>query len=394
MKLGLDNIRSLLEGLGNPQNAYKCIHVAGTNGKGSVSAMLAAALQANGYKVGLYTSPHLVDFRERIKVNGVMISRDDVQHFLAKIWNTVEELNATFFEVTTALAFDHFKHEHVDIAIIETGLGGRLDATNVLEHPIATVVTSISLEHTQFLGDTLELIAYEKAGILKHRSPAIVSVEESLHHVFIDRARAVGTTILFTKDFSLPEEYARLETPFIGEHQRTNLRTVLATLQSLHLPLRPNDNIEGIHFTPILTGLRARLEEYPDSRFIAKGAHLLLDVAHNPEAFKMLADHFDSVGLHPRVIIGLASDKDRMKIFAEVQRFASQVICVQALNQRAVDSVVLTSEALHFGIKAIDGMSVNNGIMMALAQVKQGEHVVLCGSHYVVGEYLADRKTV
>ncbi len=394
MKLGLDNIRSLLDVLANPQRSYKSIHIAGTNGKGSVAAMLAAALQANGYKVGLYTSPHLVDFRERIKVNGVMISRNDVQKFLSKIWNKVEELHATFFEVTTALAFDHFKNEHIDIAIIETGLGGRLDATNVLENPIATVVTSISLEHTQFLGDTLELIAYEKAGIFKHRSPAIVSVADSLHDVFIDRARAVGTHVLFTKDFLLPDEFARLEPPFTGEHQRTNLRTVLATLQSLDLPLRTKDTIEGIHFTAILTGLKARLEEYPDPRFIAKGAQLLIDVAHNAEAFKMIADYFESAHISPIVIVGLASDKDRTAIFTELKRFASQVICVQAANQRAVDSIVLTSEALHCGLRATDGMSVNNGVMIAASQVKQGEYVLLCGSHYVVGEYLAERKTV
>ncbi|HEY6172625.1 MAG TPA: Mur ligase family protein, partial [Candidatus Kapabacteria bacterium] len=183
MKLGLENIGELLASLGNPQEQYPTIHVAGTNGKGSVSSMLAAALQANGYKTGLYTSPHLVNFTERIKVNGEEIPRDYVASFLEANWHKVEEVKATFFEVTTALMFKYFADKKVDIAVIETGLGGRLDGTNILRKPLATVITSIGLEHTQILGDTLELIAKEKAGIFKQGSPAIVNVAEQLHHV-------------------------------------------------------------------------------------------------------------------------------------------------------------------------------------------------------------------
>src|SRR5258708_7866597 len=197
MKLGLDNIRELLGILGNPQNKFDSVHIAGSNGKGSVSAMLAAAMQGNNYQTGLYTSPHLVDFRERIKINGEMIGEEYVASFLEKIWKDVERLHATFFEVTTAMAFSYFADAGVQIAIIETGLGGRLDATNILEKPLVTVITSISLEHTAQLGNTLEEIAVEKAGIMKTGVPAIVCVPKELKHIFIEHGKEINAPIVF-----------------------------------------------------------------------------------------------------------------------------------------------------------------------------------------------------
>lgn len=395
MKLGLENIRDLLAALDNPHQKFKSIHVAGSNGKGSVSAMLAAALQANGYKVGLYTSPHLVDFRERIKIGGQLIPKDYVSNYLKTIWNTVEELQATFFEVTTALAFKYFADEKVDAAVIETGLGGRLDATNVLEHPLATIVTSISLEHTQFLGNTLEEIAGEKAGIFKKDSPAIVTVIPQLKQVFSAKAKEVGTQVIFTDEVTPTINGGSIEDmetslALAGLHQKTNLKTVLTTLSVIHLPLETNKIIEGIQNTIKLTGLRARLEEYPDIRFTSEGARLILDVAHNPDAFKMLADYFITTGVSPIVILGLASDKDRTIIFRELKRFATKIICVQANTHRAVPSATLVEEAKKFGFESLDGGAVLEGMEMAAQIAISGDTFLLCGSHFVIGDYLKE----
>ncbi len=392
MKLGLDNIAALLALIDNPHRKFKSIHIAGSNGKGSVSAMLAAALQAHGLKVGLFTSPHLVDFRERIKINGVMIRREAVSEFLQKHWPTVKELQSTFFETTTALAFDHFANEHVDVAVIETGLGGRLDATNILEHPLATVITSISLEHTQILGDTLEAIAGEKAGIFKKDAPAIVSVQDSIKQVFKAKATEVGTTVRFSDEVEIPGYYSTLEPPFAGEHQRANLRTVLATVEILPLELNPAAIIEGIKNTVILTGLRARLEPVADPAFVSKGVTVITDVGHNPDAFKQLAKHFTAHQIKPLVVLGLVSDKDRTEIFSYLKSFASSIITVAAESHRAVASATLASEAAAAGLTAIDGGSVVSGVKKAAAMATAGDTVLICGSHYVIGEYLASLK--
>lgn len=389
MKLGLDNIRELLVRLGDPQKKFPSIHIAGTNGKGSVSAMLSAAFQVHGYKTGLYTSPHLLDFRERIKMNGELVPKAFVADFLSRIWTSVEELNATFFEVTTALAFDYFASENVDIAVIETGLGGRLDATNALEHPLATVVTSISLEHTQFLGDTLELIAAEKAGILKKDSPAIVNVDVALREIFIAKAKDVGTTVLFTDEFVIPLEYAALHSPLLGKHQERNLRTALATLSQIPITVDGKKVQSGIEDTITLTGLRARLEEYPDVRFTEKRVKLLLDVAHNPDAFSVLAEYFQGINVQPVVILGVAKDKDVGSILNEAKKFALRLVAVEADTHRALPSSELAKQAAKMGIAAINGGGVKEGVQKALETLQPGETVLLTGSHYVVGEYLS-----
>lgn len=389
MKLGLDNIRALLASLGDPHKQFPSIHIAGSNGKGSVSAMLSAALQGNGYRVGLYTSPHLVSFRERIKIDAQMISEERTAEILTAMWPKVEELNATFFEVTTALAFKYFADEAIDVAVIETGLGGRLDATNVLERPLATVVSSISLEHTQFLGDTAELIAGEKAGIFKTGSPAIVNVAPELRPIFDARATGLGTTLTYADSFRIPTEYGPLRPPLLGKHQEHNLRTVLATLSVLALRTDLRRSHEGIDYTIMLTGLRARLEEYDDVRFTSRNAKLILDVGHNADAFHALGQYFISASIRPVVVLGLAKDKAVYEVLGEVSRFASRIVTTQADNHRAASSADLARMANTLGLIAEDGGSVRNAIKRASRSVYNGETVLLCGSHYVVGEYLA-----
>ena len=387
MKLGLDNIRELLHILGDPQNTFESIHVAGSNGKGSVSAMLAAALQANGYKTGLYTSPHLVDFRERIKINGTMIGEEYISSFLHKIWKEVERLHATFFEVTTALAFSYFADSGVQLAVIETGLGGRLDATNILTKPLATVITSISLEHTAQLGNTLELIAGEKAGIMKHEVPAIANVENNLRELFLKKAKELDASVLFISDY-IDKEYSTLPLPFIGEHQKQNVRTVLATLNTIRLPLEKELIMSGIENTQKLTGIRARLEEYDYPPAREKKVKLILDVAHNPDAFKYLKEYFLSQEIRPIVIAGFAKDKDIPKILYEVSQFASCLVAVAANSHRALSPEELGSLAEKEGIKTIVSTTPKDGVDAALSIAKEGDILLLTGSHFVAGDFL------
>ncbi|MFI5264581.1 MAG: bifunctional folylpolyglutamate synthase/dihydrofolate synthase, partial [Candidatus Kapaibacterium sp.] len=388
MKLGLDNIRELLAILGNPQKKFVSIHIAGSNGKGSVSAMLAAAMQANGYVTGLYTSPHLVDFRERIKIDGKLITEEYISSFLEKIWKHVERLHATFFEVTTALAFSYFADSGVQIAVIETGLGGRLDATNVLESPLATVITSISLEHMEQLGNTLEEIAGEKAGIMKPGSPAIVNVVNELREVFLVKAKNIGTSVQFISDFNPSNGYQNLEAPFPGHHQEQNLRTALAVLDALQLPLKIELSIQGIAATKKLTGIRARLEEYEYLALREKKLKLILDVGHNPDAFKFLKEYFIAKDIMPIVIAGFANDKDIQSVIKEISQFASKFVAVAAHTHRAMPADILGEISREAGIETIVSSEPKNGVDSAFSIAKEGEVLLLAGSHFVVGDFL------
>lgn len=397
MKLGLENIRVILRSLGDPHRTFPSIHIAGTNGKGSVASMLAAIHTASGRKTGLYTSPHLVDFRERIRIDGVMIGERFVLEFLERVWPLVTELNATFFEVTTALAFQYFASEQVDIAIVETGLGGRLDATNVLEHPLASVVTSIGFDHMAQLGPTLESIASEKAGIIKPGSPAIVNCDRSLEWIFLKKASEVGTTVCFVRDFAAETEWtdwAQWSLALAGKHQQENLRTVLATLDvpmSGHaLPKRPSEDAirEGLARTLELSGLRGRLEEIVVPELERRGVRVMLDAAHNAPAFERLAEYFISAGVEPIVILGLMQDKAIEDVVAWVRRFARKAIAVAPVSKRALASSELAVRASAAGLDALDGQDVMAGFALASESAGRGDTVLITGSHYVIGDFL------
>jgi dihydrofolate synthase / folylpolyglutamate synthase len=391
MKLGLDNIHALLDALDNPHRKFKSIHIAGTNGKGSTAAMLAAIHQASGQMTGLYTSPHLVDFRERIRIDGEMITEEEVASFLERIWPNVEELRATFFEVTTAMAFDHFARHNVDIAIVETGLGGRLDATNVLEKPLATVVTSIGFDHMQQLGPTLESIASEKAGIFKSNVPAIVNTTNEVRHIFKDRANSLNAPFTFVRNFRLPVLLRDLTPTLNGEHQRQNLRTVLATLEAINFNAPIETIRNGIYNTTKLTGLRARLElitlpQHP-------GVQIILDVGHNEDALMRVRDCFLKSSVRPTVVFGIMKDKDVRRAFEILKEFASKLICVQAETQRALPSSDLHEAANSLGIPSRNGGSVTAGVEIALNSAIPGDTILISGSHYVCGDFLKNFET-
>ncbi|HET6399905.1 MAG TPA: folylpolyglutamate synthase/dihydrofolate synthase family protein [Candidatus Kapabacteria bacterium] len=388
MKLGLENIRALLDFLGHPERQFPSIHVAGTNGKGSVSAMLGAVHQAAGKRTGLYTSPHLVDFRERIRVDGEMISEAEVTNFLERIWPKVEELKATFFEVTTAMAFDHFARYRVDIAIVETGLGGRLDATNVLEKPLVTIVTSIGFDHTAQLGPTLESIASEKAGIFKPGVPAVVNCDPELNPVFEKVAREIGCEILFVRNWKVPAPFAGINPSLAGSHQKENVKTVLAAISVLPQELSFEHIRDGISNVASMTGLRARLEEIHSADLSERGLRLFLDVGHNPQALERMKEFFDAMDIRPIVIAGLMKDKNITEVLQILKSFGSYFVAVQAKTVRALPSATLTELAHAAGLPASDGGTVLEGLEVAARKAISRDTLLLTGSHYVIGEFL------
>jgi dihydrofolate synthase / folylpolyglutamate synthase len=394
MKLGLENIRALLEMLGHPERRFDSIHIAGTNGKGSVAAMLAAVHQVAGKRTALYTSPHLVDFRERIRIDGEMISEEEVVTFLKKIWPAIEELKATFFEVTTAMTFDHFARHNIEIAIIETGLGGRLDATNVLDLPLATVITSIGHDHHAQLGPTLEDIAKEKAGIFKKGVPAIVNCQHDLEPIFIQCAKEIGSPLTFVRDAQKDLSDAALwEPPFPGAHQRENLLTVRATLRVLPIQIPDEIAAKAIRDTPYLTGLRGRLDEVEWQELRARNLRLFLDVGHNSEALQAVRQFFEAMNVRPIVIFGIMQDKEIDMVLKTIKSFASVFVAVAADTPRALSSNELASRAESIGLRAIDGGSVSNGVQRAIQKASKGKVLLLAGSHYVVGEFLRELST-
>ncbi len=390
MKLGLQNITALLEFLGRPDRIYPTIHVAGTNGKGSVSSTLAAIFQAAGFKTGLYTSPHLIEFRERIKVSGEMMPQEFMIEFAERLWPKVEEIKATFFETTTAMAFEYFSSQKVDIAIIETGLGGRLDSTNVLEKPLATVVTSIGWDHMAQLGNTLELIAAEKAGIFKKDVPAVVHVQPQLKHAFRERAFEVGTNVLFVDEYQVPATLGGVRPSLRGEFQARNLRTVLAALSVLPMEFSPALIEEAVIRTNELTGLRGRLEAFATPQMRLNGINMILEVGHNPDAIREVVNFVDMNGIRPIIVTGVMKDKDIPPMLQALRKISDRIITVQAHTHRAMDAQELKKLAIEAGFEATSAESVSAGVEEATAIAQPGDTILLVGSHYIVGEFLAN----
>ncbi|MFV0531513.1 MAG: bifunctional folylpolyglutamate synthase/dihydrofolate synthase [Flavobacteriales bacterium] len=310
-KKDLTNIVKLTKLLHNPQNEYKTIHVGGTNGKGSTTHMLASVLQESGYTVGLYTSPHLKDFRERIKVNGKPASKDFVINFIEKHKSFFEENQLSFFEMTVGMAFQYFKEQQVDIAVVEVGLGGRLDSTNII-NPILSVITNISLDHTEMLGNTLTSIAFEKAGIIKKNVPVIIGEKHiETDAVFIQKAKQANAKIIFAEDLMPKHNFT---SDLKGFYQQKNIRTVLVTLDELSktFKLTKKNSIKGLQNTIKNTSLSGRwqiLEENPK---------IICDTGHNLAGIKEIAKQLETLKkekLH--LVLGFVNDKEVSKILDE-----------------------------------------------------------------------------
>ncbi|MBQ2360304.1 MAG: bifunctional folylpolyglutamate synthase/dihydrofolate synthase, partial [Prevotella sp.] len=343
-KEGLSNSWALDEHFNHPHTKFKTIHVAGTNGKGSCSHTIAAILQAEGYRVGLFTSPHLVDFRERIKVNGDCISQEYVMDFVENERSFFEPLHPSFFELTTAMAFKYFADSLVDIAVIEVGLGGRLDCTNIIT-PILSVITNISFDHTQFLGDTLEKIAMEKAGIIKRDIPIVIGeTTPETRNVFIQKAKEMNAPIFFAEEYNNPIAN-ELDFELKGSYQLKNKQTILCAVSHLPLSISPSSIKEGLSHVVELTGLMGRWQT------IRERPTVICDTGHNVGGWQYLSQQIKSQpckNLH--IVFGMVDDKDIDTVMNMLPTNATYYF-TQAQTKRAIPANIVEEKGKEHHLK-------------------------------------------
>jgi dihydrofolate synthase/folylpolyglutamate synthase len=405
-KANLDNTLAICELLGHPERAFKSVHIAGTNGKGSSSHMLAAVLQSRGLKVGLYTSPHLKDFRERIRINGKMIPKPYIVRFVSKHKRAFEKIEPSFFEWTVGLAFDYFAHEKVDIAIIETGLGGRLDSTNVIQ-PLFSIITNISADHMNLLGNTLPKLAFEKAGIIKARTPVIIGeTQNNVKAVFKRLAKIRKSPILFADEHfkAIPVKKAGTQTSQLlnisgegkiflknvacglkGLYQQKNIATVFQALVLLNesgFDLSEKHIRQGIAEVAEMTGLRGRWE------MIQAKPLTIADTGHNEAGIKEVLKQIRRTP-HRKLlfVIGLVSDKDISKILSLFPKKADYYFC-KASVPRALDADTLQAMAKRKGLKGKPYSTVKKALRAAQKKAGKGDLVFVGGSTFTVADAL------
>ncbi|MEW6470379.1 MAG: folylpolyglutamate synthase/dihydrofolate synthase family protein [Bacteroidota bacterium] len=407
-KANLDNTIAICSLLGNPENKFRSVHVAGTNGKGSTSHLIASILQCAGYKVGLYTSPHLNDFRERIKINGKMIAKDAVIEFVRQYKDDFGKIKPSFFEWTVGLAFDHFAKSRVDIAVIEAGLGGRLDSTNVIT-PLVSVITNISYDHTALLGDTLEKIAHEKAGIIKKRVPVVIGeTQKESAPVFIKKAKLENAPIVFADDFiglkntrqvnrkgklflsgQLALQHVKgkpfpLLCELPGAYQAKNICTAVAAVHVLNsylgIHLSQQAIAEGLEKVVSKTGLLGRWQ------VLQRKPLVIADTGHNEAGIKEVLEQIRKIPhkkLH--IVFGAVNDKDISNILALLPKKAAYYFC-QANIPRALDARVLAALAVQQGLKGNIYPSVRKAVKAAKTAAAKNDLVFIGGSTFVVAE--------
>ena len=378
-KKDLSNIILICEHLNNPHNNFKSIHIGGTNGKGSCSHMLSSILQEANYKVGLYTSPHLVDFRERIKINGDMISKDSILKFMHENFDFFESNNLSFFEMTVGLAFDYFSKNKVDIAIIEVGMGGRLDSTNIIS-PILSIITNISLDHTRFLGSNIFDIAKEKAGIIKENIPVVIGeTQQEISPIFTDLAKSKNSEIIFADHFI----YDTYNCDLKGDYQKKNIKTVLKSTEILkHLDYKINDSHikTGLNNVSNNTGLQGRWQ------VIQRKPMIICDTAHNEAALGEVISQLTKMEyseLH--FIIGFSNDKNLKKI-SKIFPEDSKYYFVQSKVGRARDAKEVR-DIFKLNNRCGDYYrSVKNTIQYVKGVSKENDIIFIGGSTFVVSE--------
>lgn len=404
-KEGLENTLALDAHTGHPHREFRTIHVAGTNGKGSTSHTLAAILQSSGLKVGLYTSPHLLDFRERIRVNGTPIPEDYVIKFIEENRSFTEPLHPSFFEVTTAMAFRYFADSKVDVAVIEVGLGGRLDCTNIIT-PDLSIITSIGFDHTQFLGNTLAEIASEKAGIIKPGIPVVIGeVCKETRPVFQAKAEACNSRIVFSTDnckiisASNPdsdtliyhtEEFGDIKASLTGDCQRQNAETILTAVQVLKeyagYSVSKADVLEGFCHTTDMTGLHGRWET------VAASPRIICDTGHNSHGLKHIARQLDRLhrqnGGKLGIVFGMVNDKDVNTVLELMPKDAAYYF-TQASVHRAIPAEELRELAAGQGLAGASYPSVESALQAARNDLSEADIIFVGGSSYVVADLFA-----
>ena len=390
-KPGLGNIEALCELMGQPQDYFKSLHIAGTNGKGSSSHFMASILQEHGYKVGLYTSPHLHSFTERIKINGIQVAEEWVADFVSSRLDLIEKVRPSFFEWTVIMAFTYFKEQQVDFAIIETGLGGRLDSTNIIS-PLACLITNISFDHQDLLGDTLEKIASEKAGIIKSQIPVTISEKQpETSEVFIAKASSVNAPLQFASDVVSASDFTftsptwgemNVNSPYKGHYQQKNIRGVLAWCEQIQsiIPLEGAKIRKGIEQTRVNTGLQGRWE------ILGENPKIIADTGHNKSGIMEIMQQINKEGFdHLTIILGMVADKDIDSVLSLFPTEASYYFC-QANNPRAISALELQKLAATKGLQGKVVPSVNEAIALAKSHSEASDGILICGSTYLVGE--------
>ncbi|MGN6248028.1 MAG: bifunctional folylpolyglutamate synthase/dihydrofolate synthase [Ginsengibacter sp.] len=400
-KPDLKNTLALCEFLGNLQDKIKTVHVAGTNGKGSVSHMLAAIFQQNGYKTGLYTSPHLKDVRERFKVNGELMSESFLVDFVEKTKTITEEIKPSFFELTFAMAVDFFARENVDVAIIETGLGGRLDSTNVIK-PLLSIITNVGYDHMDILGDTLEKIAFEKAGIIKENIQVVVGERNpETQNVFEKKAKEMNAPLIFAEDFyqiissqyhpsfldlEIEDKESRkkfqLQTDLNGIYQQKNIVSTLASTDVLKkfFSLTNEKTFDALRNVKKLTGLFGRWEIINEKPTVA------LDVAHNEDGIRQLLLQIEKINYNSlHIIFGMVKDKDIEKVLQQFPKEAKYYF-TKAHNPRALPEDQLKELASQYSLGGETFTDVNKALKSAMDKASADDLVVVCGSVFLIAE--------
>jgi len=403
-KADLHNTIELLNILDNPQNKFRTIHVAGTNGKGTTSHTLASIFQEHGFKTGLYTSPHLHDYRERIRINGTMIPEQNVIDFVAEHKEQMEKMQLSFFEMATGMAFDYFAKEKVDIAIIEVGMGGRLDCTNVIR-PELSIITQISMDHTHFLGDTLEKIAVEKAGIIKTGVPVVIGeTQPEIEHVFKDKAKECKSHIFFAdqifdcdkvhvesleyqefdiwKNSELYMEAAKY--PLLGFYQKKNLATILCAIDILKdkFGITKDEIADGLENVVRNTNLMGRWQ------ILYKSPLVIADTGHNIGGIKEIVTQLNDMNFNKlHFVLGCVNDKDIDGILGLLPHYAEYYFC-KADIPRGLDANILAEKAFKAGLRGNVYESVQNAYKSAFNNAKFDDVVFIGGSNFTVAEII------
>lgn len=408
IKPGLERISRLLTRLNNPQNKFKSIHIAGTNGKGSVSSMFASVLMSAGYKVGLYTSPHILRFNERIRVNGKEIEDNFLVETADELLSLTTNEEITFFEITTALAFKYFAENNIDIGVIETGMGGRFDATNVIL-PIMSIITRISFDHQEYLGNTLQEIAFEKAGIIKKNSICITSnkskeildvIKQKCYETNTELIEAnkivTAENLVFQNNFQMVADFdingyklSDLRIGLCGQHQIENVQIVLAALNNLKSKLNINENSirDGLNYVKQNTGFHGRIE------LIRAEPPIVIDVAHNPDSINQLVDTIQKCGFNSRnwlVVFAAMKDKDVANMLKKLSDISDCIMIPNLKIERALKNNEIETIAKKVGFKDIKLYKSINSLIEDLKIIK--EPALLTGSFYLLGEFFGNNR--
>ena len=380
-KKDLINITKLSEYLNNPHNSFKSVHIAGTNGKGSTAHMIASILQEGKYKVGLYTSPHLKDFRERIKINGKMINKDFVTDFILKNMDFFNQNSFSFFEMTVGMAFEYFKKNSVDIAIIETGMGGRLDSTNIIS-PELSVITNVSMDHVKFLGNTIEDIAIEKAGIIKSHIPVVIGEKQNdISSVFINKAEEKKSKIFFAEDFNIKEYECELK----GSYQKKNIKTAIVAIELLNdteIKINEKNIIDGLNKIIQNTGIRGRWE------IIGNKPLIICDVAHNIDALSIVINDIMSIKSNKiHFVLGFVNDKNLDSI-VDIFPESSNYYFAKPNIERGLDELELQELFKNNNRIGESYSSIEQAFKSAIKQSDPNDVIYIGGSTFVVSEVI------